>query len=187
MEVTQEDYMELKKQKEAMDKEHKTMKAKVAAMENEKKTEAEKMNEKVANMEDENKTMKAKIAAMEEDKQTRDEQEKQAMAEKIASYEIRADQIKKADKGNRLKELLDNNDAKVLQAMLPYAEKSAKDHEDLKQAKQALQSHGGHIGSASTRYELDGLSEEDGNTEEIKQAAQESKNFLKSYRSGLYA
>ncbi len=155
---TKEDYDELEQKHAALEEENKTMKS---AMDEMKKGEDEKT-----------KDMQAKLQAMEEDKKDRDEKEKHEMATKIANKMVESEEIKEANISEKIKEL-QLQDAKTLQAMLPFAESTAKKHLE---AKQALAGR-----TSKPRYEL---SEEERETE-IKQAA-DSKSYLASYRSGFY-
>ena len=171
---TQEDYHELKKANESLEKEKKNLEAKIA---NQTKSTDEQIKALQAQVEEHDKKEKERQAADHE----REEKEKHEIATRIAQSEITTNKIKEANIEDRVKELK-LQDAKVLQAMLPFAEESAKKHLEAKQAvKQASMSSLRPGGSFRYDYD-DGIDQETRN----KQAA-ESKDFLKSFRSGMYS
>ena len=90
---------------------------------------------------------------------------------------VESEDIKEANMEAKIKEL-ELQDAKVLQAQLPFAEKAAKKHLEAKQAtKQAAIATGN-----KPRYEFD----DNLDAETRNRQAAESEQFLKSFRSGFY-
>ena len=155
--------------------ENRKMKDKIAQYEKEKQTigrSSADIGDKIASMESEIETHKKNEEARQAQDKEREEKEKHEIASKIAQAMAESDDIphdKVSEQANKLNE---EYDKKTLQAMLPFAESSAK-----KSMSHRAKTPGARQASVAKWEMSEG---------ENKQAAEDVKAFAQSYRGGLY-